>query len=103
MKDSVIQARVGGTLLQVPIVDSPETTQGIIEAVNERLAEIERQSDRIDSQRFALQAAVSFASELAELKLNAEADQRELLHVLDKIASVLRDAVARANELADNL
>ena len=95
---------IGKLPMSVPTVVDDETTLGIAEQVNERLAEIEEESDRVDTTVFALKTAVSFASELklarrdfaAQLRRienDGREDTRGVLVALDAISESVRTAL----------
>ena len=73
-----------------PYREDEATTQEIARRVNERIQTIEAASTRIDTQRFALQAAFSLAADLHLLETKVREDERELLRALDQIAGALR-------------
>lgn len=84
-----IQVRIGGKTLKVPVYRDRRTTLRIVKRLNERLAEIEKESPRIDTQAFALEAALSFAAELDEAEESRDADSTELFNDLDVLSSTL--------------
>jgi len=88
-------AKIAGATLSVPIVKDQETTAAIVQTVNERLRQIEAQSAKINTQHFALLAAYSFASEVEELRQQANDHEREFLTELDvlltKLKAILED------------
>lgn len=109
MNDETIEAVVGGMRLRVPIIVDAETTQSIVDRVNERLKQIQSQSTRIDTYAFAVLAAVSFAGEAEELtrqreiehkQADKERDQetRELLSALGDINKGLRNVLRKIRE-----
>lgn len=95
-----MEVTVGGVKLVVPVFQDTITTNGIIQRVNDRLAKIEAGAARIDTQAFALQTAVSFAMELADLESKAEWDNRELLNALNAILKTLHKTIDAADENA---
>ncbi|HIJ66528.1 MAG TPA: cell division protein ZapA [Candidatus Hydrogenedentes bacterium] len=99
MSPDVIETRIAGVPIQVPIYTDIEHTRRIIDIVNDRLRDIESSSSRIDTQAFALLAAVSFAAEVEDLAKAAERDDREVLVALDAILDGLRDLI---RELEDD-
>ncbi|MBI4559755.1 MAG: hypothetical protein HY706_19365 [Candidatus Hydrogenedentes bacterium] len=93
-----LDARVGGVLMAVPIVRDLETTRNIIDIVNRRLAEIEAESTKIDTQLFALQAATGFAADFRELQEERAGEQRELARALQGLAGELRSLLEEARQ-----
>lgn len=98
MTERHVEAAVGGMRLRVPVCCDPETTQAVVEAVNRRLKEIELKSDRVDSQRFALLAAYSFASDLQKCHMDDEDETRSLLKILDRINDALAQLIEGAED-----
>jgi cell division protein ZapA (FtsZ GTPase activity inhibitor) len=96
MSPDTIQAKVGGVTLALPIYHDEKTTLDIVDAVNNRLAEIEKGSIRIDTQAFALQAAIHFAAELERCRREEDGQNRALTLALDTILERLRAVVAAA-------
>ncbi len=86
--------KVGGATLQVPVFVDEETTDELVRLVNARLQKIEGESTRIDTQAFALLAAVSFAEDYLRLQEERRHDQEEILKTLRKVTEALR-ALAR--------
>lgn len=80
--------------LTVPIVDDAKTTLALAEALDARLAEIEEQTGRVDTQLFALLTAFQFAGDLHRLRRERDEEQRELVKLLDQLAE-------RLNGIAD--
>lgn len=89
MSEDFVQARVAKVNLRLPIYRDRQTTLSIADAVTARVAEMEAEAGRIDSQAFALQAAFAYAAELHAEQAERDADTRELLKVLDRIAGQL--------------
>jgi len=98
MTEETIQDEVGGVRLALPIVDDVDTTRRIAARVNDRLREIEAESDRIDTHRFALLAAVSFATEVEECQRKHDQDTRDLLKALNRLLTSLRALLDAAEE-----
>lgn len=88
-----IQVQVGGKTIRVPVYRDRETTQRLVRRVNERLKAIEQESDRIDTQAFALEAAIAFAAELDEAEADIEAEQTELFTALDRLSKTVDQLV----------
>lgn len=90
MKRMIVQRKVAGVTVPVPVYQDEKTTTDLIEMVNERVREIENQSTRIDTHAFALLAALSFAAELHEARQQREREVRDILKTLRKITEALR-------------
>ena len=115
---------MGGTRVRVPVFVNRETTIEIARRVNARLAEIEKDSDRVDTYHFALRAALSFAAELdgAQRAAAAEIEQtkrtaaaeieqieqerqdetQEMFAALDTISDALRSILKTLRGRADS-
>lgn len=98
MSDEFVQARVAKVNLRLPVYRDKQTTLAIADEVSARVAEMEAQAGRIDSQAFALQAAFAYAAELYAEKADREADTRDLLKVLDRIAGQLKLLLEKAED-----
>jgi len=85
-----LHTRIAGASLHVPIIQDEQTTRTIIDQVQESLQRIEQSSNRIDTQAFALRAAIEFAAELHDLKAQYQNETREILATLDNILTRLR-------------
>jgi cell division protein ZapA (FtsZ GTPase activity inhibitor) len=88
-----VKIKLGGRTLSVPLYRDMDTTIGIAKQVSERLKAIEKGSDRIDTQAFALEAAMSFAIEAAESQTAGEEDAREMLLQMDALSKELADLI----------
>jgi len=90
MTDEILRVSVGGINISVPILKDEKTTLKIIDDVNDRIEEIESSTSRVDSQAFAIMAAVSFATELQQLKLAQQAENKEIAVALDSISNTMQ-------------
>ena len=100
MNNALIEVVLGRMRMRVPIIVDEPTTRRTVAQVNARLAQIEKQSHRVDTLEFALLAALSFAAELEETKHavaqereqlaeSSTEDAKEFFQELDKIAEAL--------------
>lgn len=80
-----MDTQIAGKTISVPVYDTTEHTRALVSRVNERLKEIEAESDRIDTQAFALRTALSFAAELAAYEQDVEEGETELYNQLDEL------------------
>lgn len=85
-----IQVTVAGVKLSVPVLADPETTLRAAREVTRRIRLIERESARIDTQAFALQAAISLAEDLEARDQVQESDDAEMVLALEKLTEALR-------------
>ena len=81
--------------LTVPVYRTAADTAEIVALVTKRLQEIEESSDRIDTQMFALKAAVSFAAELCELRESAAHENQELLSRLRSLNEEIKSLLPK--------
>lgn len=88
--------RLQGYTLRVPVAGDEKTTEAIVEDLNNRLAIIEENAERVDTLGFALRLAYDLASELHQAKSQSDADLRDTLKALDQLQS-------RLNQLADQV
>jgi cell division protein ZapA (FtsZ GTPase activity inhibitor) len=96
-----IRLPVSGKTLDCPVLEDTHTTREIAKRVTERLEEIANEADRIDTQAFALIAAMTYAHEAHVLRAQAEAETSELLTALDEISKRLRTLESRYASLKD--
>lgn len=89
MNDGFVEGRIANVKLRLPLYRDRQTTLEIAEEVTARIAEMEERVGRVDSQAFALQAAFAYAAELHAEQAEREQDTRELLKMLDGIATQL--------------
>ena len=93
MKPKTVNARIAGIQLDVPLYTDEERTRQIIQIVADKLQEIESASTRIDTQVFALLAAIAFAAQLDDQLQHAERDQRELVKALHGVLESIRKLI----------
>ncbi len=94
-----LEARLGGVLLNVPILGSLSRTQVIVDKVNTKLHEIETASTRIDTQKFALLAAFHFAAELQDLTEAHVEEDKQLARSLEQLNVQIQELVSLIREL----
>ena len=87
------RVRIAGKSITVPVYHDRRTTLRLIKLVDDRIKEIEKASDRIDTQAFALEAALSFAAELAEAEKAHEKETTEVFNDLDRLSKTLDELV----------
>lgn len=99
MTRSTHRTQVAGVTLDLPMYRDAETTEKLAQEVTQRIREIEETSQRIDTQAFALAAAVSFAAELADAREEHRRDSADaaksltvILARLDEIIQSFADA-----------
>lgn len=90
-----IDIKIGGRNFNVPILKDEDTTYYIAKLVQERIKEIEKRSQRIDTQAFAIEAAMTFAfAQLdaeEELADNTADLMKALTSLSEAIESITRD------------
>jgi cell division protein ZapA len=91
MNDDGRSVRVANVQLQFSAQVDRDLLQRAADIVNARMAAIEEKAERIDTQRFALRAAVQLAVELEQLRQEREEEDRELLQTLDRLNATLRN------------
>lgn len=90
MTQDTIRIEIAGVSLTVPVYGDVINTKRLADDVATRIREIEGRSSRIDTQAFALEAAVSFAADLQQSLDERAEDTRDLLRTLDQILTELR-------------
>ncbi|MCC6487668.1 MAG: cell division protein ZapA [Candidatus Hydrogenedentes bacterium] len=89
-KEQLIQVKLGGKTVQVPVFQDEKTTLQIVASVNARLRDIEESSTRVDTQAYALQAAYLFAVDSIRAGQAADEGDAELLKNLVRIQVALK-------------
>lgn len=84
------QVRIANVNMRVPVFLDEETTERIAQEVDACIARIEAESTIIDTQKFALLAAFSFAVEKHALLEEQDQDTRDLVKALESLASRLK-------------
>lgn len=93
MSRKTVTAILGGAKIEIPIANDKESTLKAVERVNRHLKEIEKKSRRIDTQTFALLAAVAFAEEVEQIEADESAADAEIANALGNIADTLGEIV----------
>ncbi len=84
-----IKVRIAGKNISVPVYRDRRTTLQLAKRLDERIQEIEKASDRIDTQAFALEAAIAFAAELADAEQEHEDETAEVFRDMDRLSETL--------------
>lgn len=90
MSDSKIEVTLAGVRLNIRPYGDPETTRRAAQEVTRLLREIEARSNRIDTQAFALEAALALAAELELKDQDQVRETKELLVAFDRLTESLR-------------
>lgn len=93
MSGGHMEVTIGGHTLTVPVHGTPEQTQALARAVDKKLRDIEAESDRIDTQAFALQAAMAFAAEVDRLKRGEKREEAKAHQRLERVSDDLNALV----------
>ena len=88
------KVRIAGKTITVPVYRDRRTTLRLAKRLDERIQEIEKAGSRIDTQAFALEAAISFAAELADAEQEREEETTQVFNDLDSLSKTL-DELAR--------
>ena len=99
-KERLLQVKLGGKTVQVPVYRDEKTTLLLVNDVNERLREIEEGSARVDTQAFALQAAYLFAADLARERAAFSEDDEEVIKSLTRVQLALNGLLGVLAKLA---
>jgi cell division protein ZapA (FtsZ GTPase activity inhibitor) len=89
-----IEVKIGGRTFSVPRLKDDDTTYHIAKILHERLKEIEARSSRIDSQAFAIEAAMSFAYDQMLAEEAQEEDTQDMMKALGELSKSLH-SIAR--------
>lgn len=88
------KVRIAGKTITVPVYRNRRTTLRLAKRLDERIQEIEKAGSRIDTQAFALEAAISFLAELADAEQEREEETTQVFNDLDSLSKTL-DELAR--------
>jgi len=94
-----IRVAIGGIHMEVPLYGTPEHTRELAASVDEMLAAVEAESARIDSQQFALKAALAFAAQAADARAEVQQQTQALIRALSGFADRI-EALAKAQRSA---
>ena len=86
---------VAGVSLTLPIYGSPEETEELAARVSEQIKQIEADSTRIDTQAYALTAAVHFAAEASQANKRHQDEIDEIAGALTALLTRINDIVRR--------
>ena len=93
-KDSV-EVTIAGSRIRVPIFGNEAATKALAERVSQEIAAIEASSERIDTQAFALQAAMAFAAESRSLEATHHKEVAQLQVALEELSAKLAELLER--------
>ena len=91
MNGDSVEVTIAGSRIRVPIYRDEATTKALAQRVSQEISVIEKSSDRIDTQAFALQAAMRFAAETKDLEASHKKDVAQLQVALDELSSKLAE------------
>ena len=91
MTPDSIEVIIGRRALTIPVIEDEETTLRIVERLNDRLRAIEESSPRVDTQRFAIEAALSFAADMDDISRERAEETRNTLKSLDRLSAIVRE------------
>jgi hypothetical protein len=90
-----VRVKIGAMSLVLPVHIDINTTNKIVQEVEDRLKRIEEESETVDTQRFAVQAAYEFAGMLHDLQNEHREDTRELIKALEQLVTQLKELSRR--------
>ncbi len=86
---------IAGSRIRVPIFGDEAATKALAERVSQEVTAIEASSERIDTQAFALQAAMAFAAESRGLEADHTQEVAQLQVALDQLSAKLAELLER--------
>jgi cell division protein ZapA (FtsZ GTPase activity inhibitor) len=90
-----VEVTIAGSRIHVPIFGDEAVTKALAERVSQEVTAIEKSSERIDTQAFALQAAMAFAAESRRLEANHNKEVAQLQVALDQLSAKLAELLER--------
>ena len=85
-----VDVKIGNRTFSVPRYKDNDTTYHLAKLLQDRIKEIEANSPRIDTQAFAIEAAMSFANDLLETEETLEAETKEMMTSLADLSKDLQ-------------
>lgn len=85
-----IDVKIGGRTFSVPRLRDQDTTYHIAKLLQDRLKQIEAKSPRIDTQAFAIEAAMSFALDHLEAEETLDSETKEMMLALSELSKELQ-------------
>ncbi|MFP6597465.1 MAG: cell division protein ZapA [Candidatus Hydrogenedentota bacterium] len=85
-----IEVKIGGRTFSVPRLKDENTTYHIAKLLQERLKQIEAKSSRIDTQAFAIEAAMSFALDHLVAEETLDEETQEMMVALSELSKELQ-------------
>jgi cell division protein ZapA (FtsZ GTPase activity inhibitor) len=95
-----IDVKIGNRTFSVPRLKDEDTTYHIAKMLTDRLKKIEDKSSRIDTQAFAVEAAMSFAFDLLYAEEALEENTKEMMNALAELSKQLQ-TICRDYDIPD--
>ena len=93
MNDERVNIRIGGRQFTVPVFDDVDNTFHLAKQLQERLTVIEDKAERVDTQAFAIEAAMQILHELQTSEDERNADTTDMMAELKRFSTRLDDLV----------
>ncbi len=88
--DTWMQVTLGQSVVRVPVIQDPATTEKIAAQITKKLIEVENNASRIDTLYFFQLTAFYMAAALYQSNHERDQDTREIMISLDKMHSKLQ-------------
>ena len=99
--ETLVEVILANRRVAVPVIGDEENTRRLAEIVNERLRTVEADSDRVDTQIFALKTALYLAADLDQIEDDRAEENRQLVKALSAVADALRELAEELEVDAD--
>lgn len=93
MKRERVNIRIGGRQFNVPVYDDVDNTFHLAKQLQERLTAIEDAAERVDTQSFAVEAALEILHDLQRSEVEREADTTDMMAELKRLTARLDQLV----------
>lgn len=93
MKQERVNIRIGGRQFNVPVFDDVDNTFHLAKQLQARLTAVEEAADRVDTQAFAIEAAMRILHDLQQSEGDHEADTTEMMTELKRLSTRLDELV----------
>ena len=95
-----VDIKIGGSKFNLPIIKDEDTTYLIAKMVQERIDIIAKKSSRVDTQAFALEAAMFFAYAQLDAEDELEDNTQELMKALSILSKEVK-SIAKSFDIPE--
>ena len=93
MKQERVNIRIGGRQFTVPVYDDVDNTFHLAKQLQQRLTAIEESASRVDTQAFAIEAAMQILHDFQLSEAERQADTTDMMAELKRLSTRLDELV----------